>query len=147
MTVMTFGATCSPSSAQYVKNLNAEEFRSSHPRAVECIVDNHYVDDMLDSVDTEEEAVQLARDVSFVHEQGGFHIRNWHSNSETVLRALKINNMDCEVSLNADQEIPAEKVLGLWWVTEEDCFTFRVAQHHKNKNLLLEDRCPTRGST
>ncbi|XP_017468636.1 PREDICTED: uncharacterized protein LOC108360729 [Rhagoletis zephyria] len=144
MTVMTFGATCSPSSAQYVKNLNAEEFRSSHPRAVECIVDNHYVDDMLDSVDTEEEAIRLARDVSFVHEKGGFHIRNWHSNSEKVLRALKTNNMEGEVSLNSDEEMPAEKVLGLWWVTQEDCFTFRVARNHKNKNLLLNDRCPTK---
>ncbi|XP_070138609.1 uncharacterized protein [Drosophila bipectinata] len=51
--VMTFGASCSPSCAQYVKKINAESFKKEYPRAVKCILENHYVDDMLDNVDTE----------------------------------------------------------------------------------------------
>nr|XP_043066509.1 uncharacterized protein LOC122321147 [Drosophila bipectinata] len=84
MQVMPFGASCSPSCAQYVKNRNAESFKKEYPRAVKCILENHYVDDMLDSVDTEEEAISLARQVHYIHLQGGFLIRNWVSNSREV---------------------------------------------------------------
>lgn len=41
MDVATFGSTCSPASAQFVKNQNAEAFVNIFPRAVEGIVDNH----------------------------------------------------------------------------------------------------------
>ncbi|XP_040172707.1 uncharacterized protein LOC120905736 [Anopheles arabiensis] len=57
---MTFGAACSPSTAQFVKNENAEKYRSLYPRAVRCIHEEHYVDDMLTSVETEPEAIELA---------------------------------------------------------------------------------------
>lgn len=65
MTAMTFGASCSPSAAMYIKNRNALEF------------DNHYVDDCLASADTEEAAIKLINDVICVHAKGGFEIRNW----------------------------------------------------------------------
>lgn len=63
MNVATFGSTCSPSSTQYVKNLNAMEHSEEFPKAARAITENHYVDDYLDSVDTVDEAVQLAMDV------------------------------------------------------------------------------------
>ncbi|XP_055622057.1 uncharacterized protein LOC129765672 [Toxorhynchites rutilus septentrionalis] len=63
MDVATFGATCSPSSAQYVKNLNAKEYAGQFPEAEKAIVENHYVDDYFDSADTIEETVKRARDV------------------------------------------------------------------------------------
>ena len=41
MTVMTFGATCSPSSAQHVKNKNALEFKDEFPEASAAIIERH----------------------------------------------------------------------------------------------------------
>ncbi|XP_058840055.1 uncharacterized protein LOC131695549, partial [Topomyia yanbarensis] len=78
--VMTFGACCSTNCAQYIKNLNANKYAAHYLRAAEAIIKRHYVDDMLDSVETEEEAIQLAKDVRFIHAQAGFEIRNWLSN-------------------------------------------------------------------
>ncbi|XP_037820376.1 uncharacterized protein LOC119609605 [Lucilia sericata] len=100
LTVMTFGATCSPSAAQFVKNLNAEEFRTTYSRAVEAIVHNHYVDDLLDGTDTEKDVVQLAKDVRFIHAQGGFTIRNWRSNSKNVLQALNAEPDDLNLDVD-----------------------------------------------
>ncbi|XP_062538821.1 uncharacterized protein LOC134207119 [Armigeres subalbatus] len=60
MDVATFGVTCSPSAAQFIKNQNAKEFESEFPEAAAAIVHNHYVDDYLDSRDTVEEAADLA---------------------------------------------------------------------------------------
>ncbi|XP_058825736.1 uncharacterized protein LOC131685801 [Topomyia yanbarensis] len=77
MDVATFGSTCSPCSAQFVKNLNAADFSEKYPEAVEAIVKRHYVDDYYDSVDTIEEAIQRASEVRYIHSCGGFRIRNW----------------------------------------------------------------------
>jgi len=53
MEVMTFGASCSPSSAHNVKTLNTLKFWDSDSRAVKFITDYHYVDDYVDSFVTE----------------------------------------------------------------------------------------------
>ena len=91
---MTFGAACSPTSAQFVKNRNAERYRKDFPRAVDCIKEEHYVEDMLASVETEEEAFELADTVRYIHAKGGFEIRNWASNSREVLTMLQVAPAD-----------------------------------------------------
>ncbi|XP_065083544.1 uncharacterized protein LOC135705687 [Ochlerotatus camptorhynchus] len=143
MCVMTFGACCSPSSAQFVKNLNAERFVGKYPQAVDAIIKRHYVDDMLVSVSTEKEAVHLANQVKYVHSQGGFEIRNWICNSPAVLKSLgeddaKVKNLDLTA------EVATEKVLGLWWCTDKDTFTFKVGWTRYDKALLEGQRRPTK---
>ncbi|XP_073814309.1 uncharacterized protein [Musca autumnalis] len=88
MTVLTFGASCSPSLANYVKNRNAERFTDKFPCAVNSILSNTFVDDWLQSVDSEEEMLKLAIEVRSIHKDGGFEMRNWLSNSEKVLNVL-----------------------------------------------------------
>ena len=132
--VMTFGAACSPSTAHYVKNLNADQFEIEYP-AVECIKYEHYVDDMLSSVETEDEAIQLAWDVCFIHAQGGFEIRIWLSNSIKVKAAL--NRVEpVEVNVPVEIEMATEKVLGTWWNTETDVLTFKVSPRYEPQTLL-----------
>ncbi|XP_053692180.1 uncharacterized protein LOC128740643 [Sabethes cyaneus] len=142
VSVMTFGAACSPSCAHYVKNLNADRFVEQFPRAVESIKYEHYVDDMLCSVETEEEAVQLARDVRFVHSQASFEIRNWLSNSSKVTASLQ-EDTTTEKNINPCTEMATEKVLGMWWDTASDTFTFRLSPKHDAK-LLSGARMPTK---
>ncbi|XP_055645563.1 uncharacterized protein LOC129782290 [Toxorhynchites rutilus septentrionalis] len=138
VTVMTFGAACSPSSAHFIKNQNAERFADQYPRAVDCIKYEHYVDDMLASVETEEEALKLAKEVRFVHSQGGFEIRNWLSNSPKVTECIGERT---EKNLNI--EMATEKVLGMWWNTATDAFTFRISSKH-DADLLSGARMPTK---
>ncbi|XP_065074988.1 uncharacterized protein LOC135698779 [Ochlerotatus camptorhynchus] len=140
--VMTFGAACSPSSAHYVKNLNADRFVEQFPRAVECIKYEHYVDDMLSSVETEEEAVRLANEVRFVHCQGGFEIRNWLSNSSKVTTSLQ-DGTTTEKNMSLCTEMATEKVLGMWWDTATDTFTFKLSSKH-DAELLSGVRMPSK---
>ncbi|XP_062702228.1 uncharacterized protein LOC134285471 [Aedes albopictus] len=142
MQVMTFGACCSPSCAQYVKNLNAEKHTGEYPEAATAIIKCHYVDDMLVSTETEDEAVQLAQDVRHVHAQAGFEMRNWISNSPAVLNALHNERID-EKSLNLGSELATEKVLGMWWCTKTDALTFKLSQKH-DADLLSGTRRPTK---
>ncbi|XP_062537886.1 uncharacterized protein LOC134206213 [Armigeres subalbatus] len=142
MTVMIFGASCSPSSAQFVKNRNAQRFENEFPRAVEAIVHEHYVDDMLTSVETEIEAEKLAKEVEYIHGQAGFQIHNWLSNSQNVLTRLgsEVRN---ERSLNTTAEHASDKVLGMWWCTATDMLTFKVSLRH-DSDLLSGRAVPTK---
>ncbi|XP_055586245.1 uncharacterized protein LOC129738941 [Uranotaenia lowii] len=142
VTVMTFGAACSPSSAHYVKNRNADRFEEQYPRAVQCIKYEHYVDDMLTSVETEEEAVKLADEVRWIHAQGGFEIRNWLSNSSYVVKSL-LEEPIVEKNLSVGPEMSTEKVLGMWWDTTTDTFTFKLSPKH-DAELLSGARIPTK---
>ncbi|XP_058816141.1 uncharacterized protein LOC131679426 [Topomyia yanbarensis] len=143
MRVMTFGACCSPSCAQYVKNANAERYAQLHPVAAEVITKRHYVDDMLVSVETEEEAISLAQEVKLVHSKGGFEIRNWISNSGRVLAALKEETIE-EKNLDLSSEMAPEKVLGMWWCTSSDAFTYKVGWSRHDRALLEGQRYPTK---
>ncbi|XP_065079912.1 uncharacterized protein LOC135702797 [Ochlerotatus camptorhynchus] len=141
--VMTFGACCSPSSAQFVKNINAERFKAAYPAAVEVIQKWHYVDDMLVSVETEDEAFQLAQQVKKVHSKAGFEMRNWISNSKRVVRDLQEEHTD-EKNLDLSLELATEKVLGMWWCTDSDTFTYKVGWTRYGEALLKGQRHPTK---
>ncbi|XP_055628176.1 uncharacterized protein LOC129769750 [Toxorhynchites rutilus septentrionalis] len=140
--VMSFGATCSPSLAQFVKNENAERFRRRFPTAVDVIIKSHYVDDMYTSVPTKEEAIVLAKQVKEIHSRAGFEMTNWVSNSPDVLVALDASNVP-EKNLNTTIEVANEKVLGMWWSTESDVFTYKLFLQ-RNKDILSGTRRPTK---
>ncbi|XP_053690797.1 uncharacterized protein LOC128739342 [Sabethes cyaneus] len=142
MRVMTFGASCSPSCAQYVKNQNAENHRGQYPAAVNAIIKNHYVDDMLASTETEEEAFLLAQQVHHVHAQAGFEMRNWMSNSTAVVSALQNERTDVK-NLNLGSELATEKVLGMWWCTTTDMLMYKLSSKH-DVELLSGKRRPTK---
>lgn len=140
--VMTFGACCSPSTAQYVKNSNAQRFEQEHPQAVVAIVKRHYVDDMLVSVETEKEAIQLVQDVKGIHASAGFEMRNWISNSGSVLAAIN-EESPTEKNLDIGEEGATEKILGMWWDTSKDCFTYKISTRY-DEELISGNRRPTK---
>ncbi|XP_062547153.1 uncharacterized protein LOC134212888 [Armigeres subalbatus] len=144
MDVATFGATCSPCSAQYIKNRNAKDFASQFPRAASAIVNAHYVDDYLDSVDTVDEAVQLVQEVKYVHAQGGFDIRNFLSNSSEVLRRLNQTENVQDKSMNLDKIADTERILGMIWRPAADVFTFDSIIKDDLAKLLVEGHTPTK---
>ncbi|XP_070068024.1 uncharacterized protein [Drosophila takahashii] len=63
MRVMTFGASCSPAAANYVRDRNAKQFLDEHPKAARAILRNTFVDDWLQSCESEEEMVRLAQEM------------------------------------------------------------------------------------
>ncbi|XP_037958022.1 uncharacterized protein LOC119687683 [Teleopsis dalmanni] len=143
---MSFGATCSPSLAQLVKS-NAREYETEFPRTVKCILQRHYVDDMLDSVDTVEEAINLVNEVRNIHKKANFHIRNWVSNSNAVLKAIGNQGQEfqfCSVGRRIDHTFEVEKVLGIHWQTDTDMLTFDLKFTKATEDVLSGYRLPTK---
>lgn len=142
--VATFGATCSPCSAQFIKNVNAAEFAEEFPEAADAIIKKHYVDDYYDSVDSVEQAIQIASEVKHIHSRAGFHIRNWVSNSSRFLQTMGEQSQNPIVHFNRDKETMVERVLGIIWDPSEDAFCFSTAMREEHQSMLQGFERPTK---
>jgi len=142
MEVMIFGATCSPSTALYVVNNNARHFSSVYPEASKSILTKEYMDDLLDSTDSEEEARCRVREITEIHKSGGFLICNWLSNSKNVLSEIpEEQKANSTKQLKPDSNLPTERVLGMWWDSETDNFVFN---RNVEKLQAIEKGYPTK---
>ncbi|XP_055590122.1 uncharacterized protein LOC129742271 [Uranotaenia lowii] len=148
MDVATFGASCSPCIAQYIKNLNAHEHAEQYPLAAEAIVERTYVDDYLDSLDTPEEAVTRINEVRYVHSLGGFEIRNFVSNSTEVLKKIGAASVQKNISLKfepgVEESNQVERILGMMWRPHSDTFTFNTIMQPAIERILNSSRAPTK---
>ncbi|XP_035907255.1 uncharacterized protein LOC118509982 [Anopheles stephensi] len=141
--VVTFGSTCSPATAQYVKNRNAKEHIEQFPRAVESILESTYVDDFLDSFGTVEEACQVAKEVREIFRNGGFELRNWSSNDLMVTKSLGESDggtIKCLSSTGDD----TERVLGMRWNPASDELGFCTRACTAVSGVLTAERIPTK---
>ncbi|XP_055588266.1 uncharacterized protein LOC129740589 [Uranotaenia lowii] len=144
MDVVIFGASCSPCTSQFVKNINAREHAVRYPKAAKAIIEKHFVDDYFDSVDTESEAIQLAKEVEKVHAAGGFEIRNWMSNSPAVLKALCSVSEEPNRSVEVNKTGEVERVLGVSWNAVKDVFVFSTDMRADLHPYIMEGAWPTK---
>ncbi|XP_062538672.1 uncharacterized protein LOC134206944 [Armigeres subalbatus] len=143
MNVAIFGATCSPASAQFVKNKNAKQFDDQYPRAVEGIVNNHYVDDSLESYSSVAEAIRVSEEMRMIHQNGGFELRNWLSNKEEVLRSLGEIKPFVDKNIGPDNK-EFERILGLLWMTKKDELCLATSVQEPIQKLIDEVKRPTK---
>lgn len=129
MEVMMFGATCSPTTAQFVQRSNAELFRKQYPEAVEEILKNYYVDDGLSSVIDVPTARKVLSDMILIQKHAGYELKKIRSSHSAV-----VATPDSPV-----KEFTSEggSVLGMSWDSGRDTLQFRVA-----KALELKDTAP-----
>lgn len=144
MAVATFGAACSPCSAQYVMHSNADEFAEEFPEAAAAIKQNTYMDDYFDSADSPQEAAERAQQVKFIHSQAGFNMRNWASNSVEVLHSLGETPKQSLRPLASDQGEDRERVLGMLWDPNKDCFSFSNNWQDDLAPYICDNRRPTK---
>lgn len=143
MNVLIFGASCAPCVSQYVKNEHAAKYENTYPEAVAAIKNSHYVDDFLWSTDSPEEAIKLASEVHFIHSQAGFNLRNWRSNSQSVLNGLSTNSVDNKC-LNIIDSLEPEKVLGIFWKSSDDTIIFKISSSILESPIFLGIKDPTK---
>lgn len=144
MDVATFGATCSPCSAQHIMHRNADESAKEYPEASVAIKQKTYMDDYFDSADTPEEASERALQVKLIHSRGGFNMRNWVSNNIDVLRRLGEASEQRLLSIDCSQEEKRQRVLGIAWDSEKDIFVFSTIWHSDLIPYVLGELRPSK---
>ena len=124
---LTFGDRASPYLAQFVVRSHAQDFAKKYPTAASVLLEDMYMDDILHSEETIEDAVLVRKDLTKVLGSAGFHVQKWCSNRTEVLEEIPEGDRAIGVKLE-DSEPPSVKTLGVRWNASEDVFTFIVKE-------------------
>ena len=125
---VSFGDKPSGAIATVALRKTAEMGKNHFPEAAQIILNITYMDDIIESVDTQERANQLTDDMEKLLEEGGFKLKEWtYSNDNSTRDDTKIPVVPSTAT---------EKVLGVVWDPRQDHFKFTVKSGF----------CPKRGT-
>lgn len=144
MQSMIFGAICSPCCAEYVKNVNANKFKPTMPRGAKAVIDHTYVDDLVISFNSPEDALEVSTEAIQINAAAGFNLRNFSSNCLELEVMLNNGNNGKSNTLNMERQKQTDKILGLYWNKNTDCFEFHVKFHKISNDVLEGRRSPTK---
>eukprot|EP00096_Caligus_rogercresseyi_P004325 TRINITY_DN18551_c0_g1_i2.p1 TRINITY_DN18551_c0_g1~~TRINITY_DN18551_c0_g1_i2.p1 ORF type:complete len:575 (+),score=-58.22 TRINITY_DN18551_c0_g1_i2:136-1860(+) len=122
-TRQVFGIASAAHSCISAVQWSASKFKNTHKKAVEVILGDMYVDDLLTGADTLEEARTLVDQLRKINSYGHFELRKWCSNRASVIRHLDdhlLNNQ--ESALIFEQT----KALGYLWNPKSDCISLYI---------------------
>lgn len=138
---VTFGITPSPYLAIRCLLQLATEGKETYPLASAALKSSLYVDDVVTSVSSVEEARELQGQLQLLLRSGGFELRKWASSHPAVLRDLDPEL--CSRSLLTFEPSGEQflKVLGLRWYSQTDSFGFQVntLERECTKRSILSD--------
>ena len=129
MTVHLFGATSSPSCANFALRRTASDHGTLFDKQVSHAVHtNFYVDDCLVSKSNEEDAVYLASNLKQLCSKGGFNLTKFVSNNITVLKSIPLDDRSEQVrDLHLESGIlPADRALGVHWMVQSDMLGYKI---------------------
>ena len=115
MAVHLFGATLSPSCASLCLKQTAVFACKKSPAVAEEIERGFYVDDCLMSVATEEEAVDLMKEMKATLSRCGFNLTKWTSNKRAVVDRVPVEDRSKVSKLQTLGGTVGERVLGVHW--------------------------------
>ena len=122
---LMFGDRASPYLAQYVVRQHAEDNKDEYPLAAAIILLQMYMDDIMTSLETDDEAVKARDQLIELLGKAGFKIRRWCSNSPNVLEDIPLEDRVANVNIE-ESELPCMKALGVQWNAEADTFAFKL---------------------
>ena len=111
--------------------------KDQFPEATRVILNNTYMDDIIESVDTREKASEITGDIEKLLDKGGFKLKEWtysghRSSGDKTKIAMK-------------PSAATEKVLGVVWDPIRDNFQFKVKLSFSPKRkltLIRKDMTP-----
>ena len=149
LTSVSFGDRPSGTIAALALQKTAEMGEQKYPKAAMTVLNNTYVDDILDSMNDTIEANEITSDISELIKPGGFEIKEWsitdaESNDQDESKqssVTRINDNDI-IQFNTNTEVPEQgKVLGMIWDKESDVFRFKVKLNFSEKKRKIRT-CP-----
>ena len=117
-----FGAKSSPTCVNYaLKQLGLDNIRK-YPIAAKAIQNNFYMDDLIKSVETSEEAIEVFNQLQPLLSRHGFELKNWISNNDAVTEAIPedLKSISSTKQVEVEPNTEGSSVLGLQWTVIDD---------------------------
>ena len=121
---VVFGVNSSPFQAQFVVQQHAKSLENVYPMAADTVQESTYMDDSMDSASTDDQGIELYRQLSELYEKADMYPHKWLSNSVAVLEKIPQEKRAMNVTLEKSGNLPGVKTLGMQWLAGEDSFTF-----------------------
>lgn len=129
--VLPFGTTCSPCCATFALQSHVQKHTAPEEDARQSVERCFYVDNCLQSLQSENQAKQLVNRLHTVLREGGFELREWASNVPAVIRHLPKESRSESSTLWFTQQTanPQERTLGLLWQCKSDTLCYKQHNH------------------
>ena len=126
MCVHLFGAVSSPSCANFALRQTVVDNNCQGTEAGETILNNFYVDDMLQSTDYIQIALEVISKVTNLCASGGFNLTKFVSSEEAIMESVPPAKRSNEPTKEISKDETIQRALGVHWCLETDVFSFRV---------------------
>ncbi|XP_054713575.1 uncharacterized protein LOC129223036 [Uloborus diversus] len=137
---LTYGTASAPFLATRVLQQIEMNCETENPLLSKVILNDFYMDDLLSGVNNISEGIKICSELSELLGSHSFHLRKWRSNAEEILNHIESDSRNlAEVRILPSKE---SKVLGLYWDSNLDCFTFKIAfreEHSVTKRHILSE--------
>ena len=112
-----FGAKSSPMCANYALKRFGMDNEDESPIAAKAIHNNFYMDDLIKSVETAKEGIELFNQLQLLLSKNGFELKKWISNNDEVNALIPEGLKSVSNTKQVDVEPNAQGsfVLGLQW--------------------------------
>ena len=121
-----FGGCYGPFCAQYVWQRLADDHKADYPIAAGFVNSDCYIDDLMPSLKTVEEAKEARRQLSELGDKAGFHLGKRISQRLEVIAGIPETDRATEVDFKKNYS-PVTETLGALWVVQDDKFSFRYS--------------------
>ena len=125
---LIFGATCSPACAIFFLQKCAKDNRQQNPKLFVSTTKQFYMDDLIQTFSTEEEAANTATELKNVLKTGGFNLTKFLSKNPAVLEKIPEEDRIGVLKL--------QSILGQTWQPESDQLLFAKPKlSYEKKNI------------
>ena len=116
------GATDSPTCANYALQGTARENATFYPEAAKAVLENFYMDDYLDSVESPEKSINISKELVRLLHLGGFKLTKFVSNVPNLADRIDGSLQSTEPKVIASCQEDSSHLLGLKWDHTNDTF-------------------------
>ena len=131
LTSPSFGDRPSGTTAAVALRKTAEMGSATYPKAAAIVENNTYVDDIIDSFDSDETAKRCAKDISTLLKNGNFFIKEW------IFSSNQNNKQEYDIAC-VSGENKKTSVLGCKWDRKTDSFVFSVKLNFSEKKRKVK---------
>ena len=115
-----FGARDSPTCANYALQRTARDNNGQYPEATKAVLENFYMDDYLDSVESPERPLKRSKELVHLLHLGGCKLTKFVSNVPNLADQIDGSPQSTEPKVIASPKEDSSHVLGLKWDHNND---------------------------